>query len=161
MPYYSQALLMRSITTLLVFIISLGYYSAFTQTNSIINTLESSNRGEGKVKIIQNNEIEQLLEKHIWDQSKERGIMGYRIRIFSGSGQNSKSEFEETKAKFISNFDIPVHEVFDYPDLKIYVGDFRSRSEAKKVLKQVERIFPNNTFIVYTQIKFPNLISNE
>ncbi len=152
---------MRFIKTTLIVLYSVFCYSALAQTGSIIQTIETRKPGEGKVQIFHNDQIEQLLEKQVWDQSKEKGIMGYRIRIFSGSGPNSKAEFEQTKAKFISNFEIPTYEIFDYPFYKIYVGDFRTKSEAKKILMQVEHIFPNNTFIVYTKIKYPNLISNE
>ncbi len=127
-----------------------------SQVKSIFDDLEKSEPGQGKVKIIQDESIQLLLE----ELSKEKGIAGYRIRIFSGSGSNAKSEFEETKAKFISSFDTPLYERFDYPFYKIYVGDFRTRSEAMKLLNTIERKFPD-AFIVQTKINFPNLDPNE
>jgi hypothetical protein len=131
-----------------------------SQVISIIDDLEESKPGQGKVKIVQDESIQLLLEKQCWELRKEKGIAGYRIRIFSGSGPNAKSEFEETKARFISSFNTPLYERFDYPFYKIYVGDFRSRSEAMKLLNTIERKFPD-AFIVQTKINFPNLDPNE
>lgn len=132
----------------------------FGQTGSIFDAIESSKGRQGKVKIIQDESIQNLLEKQVWEESKYKGISGYRIRIFSDSGPDAKLEFEETKARFISSFDTPIHERFDYPFYKIYVGDFRTRSEAMKFLVQIERKFPD-AFIVESKINFPNLNSNE
>lgn len=129
----------------------------YTQTVSIFDEVEATSGNEGKVRIIQDENIEKLVEKNQWQNSKIKGIIGYRIRIFSDSGPYAKKEFEYTKAKFSENFgNIKIHQEFDYPFYKIYVGDFRNRSQALKILRQIERKFPD-AFIVQTRINYPNL----
>jgi hypothetical protein len=76
------------------------------------------------------------------------GIPGYRIRIFSGSGVGAKDEQQRVKARFLTLYpDIDAYNRYDEPFFKIYVGDCRTRSEALKLIDQIERNFPN-TFIV-------------
>lgn len=135
--------------------ISIGELCA--QTESIFDKVEASDAHEGKVRIIQDENLEKLVEKNQWQNSKMKGIVGYRIRIFSDSGPHAKKEFEYTKAKFSENYgEIRIHQEFVYPFYKIYVGDFRNRSQALKVLRQIERKFPD-AFIVQTRINYPNL----
>jgi hypothetical protein len=129
------------------------------QAMNVFDDLESSKSGEGKIRIIQDKSIEAAFEKFQLEQNKHRGIEGYRIRIFSDSGPNAKSRFEEAKARFIGIFeDVRLHESFVYPNYKLYVGDFKTKSEALKVLKAIEGIFPD-AFIVQTKINFPNFKS--
>ena len=127
------------------------------QVLSVFDELESNQPGEGTIRIIQDTTIEAEFERFEWEQSKQRGIEGFRIRIFSDSGPDAKAGFEETKARFINFYDdIKVHESFVYPNYKLYIGDFRTQSEALKVLNTIERRFPD-AFIVQTKINFPNL----
>jgi hypothetical protein len=129
------------------------------QSMNIFDDLESGKTGEGKIRIIQDKSIEAAFEKFQLEQSKQNGIDGYRIRIFSDSGPNAKGGFEESKARFIGVFEnVKLHESFVYPNYKLYVGDFRTKSEALKVLNAIEGLFPD-AFIVQTKINFPNLKS--
>lgn len=130
---------------------------SFGQTESVFDKIETPSDNGGKIRIIQDEKLETLVERNQWTNSKSKGISGYRIRIFSDSGADAKREFEYTKARFSERFgDIQIHQEFVYPFYKIYVGDFRNRSEALKVLKQIERNFPD-AFIVQTKINYPNL----
>lgn len=151
---------MSSRYKLLFFYLIISSLPLFSQFRSIIDDLEKNRPGEGKVKIIQDKSLQTMLDRETYELMKLKGIGGFRIRIFSGSGPNAKSEFEETKALFISYYDIPLYERWDSPFYKIYVGDFRTRSEAMKLLNQIEIRFPD-AFIVQTKIFFPKLEPNE
>jgi hypothetical protein len=123
-----------------------------------LDNLESNKPGEGKIRIIQDKSIETAFNKLQWELSKQNGIDGFRIRIFSDSGPDAKNRFEDTKGRFISVFDnVTVHESFIYPHYKIYVGDFRTQSDALKLLVEIDKYFPNVAFIVPTKINYPNL----
>lgn len=140
-------------------ILSIITGGAYSQPVSIFEELASTKHGQGKVRIVQDKSIESAFEKFQWEQSKQKGIDGYRIRIFSDSGPNAKAGFDEAKAKFMNiNDDIKIHESFVYPNYKIYVGDFRTRTDALKVLSAIEWRFPD-AFIVQTKINFPNIKS--
>ena len=140
-----------------IFLLLILTNSVNCQVKSIFDEVEQNSPQEGKVQIIQEGNIKEIVEKHQWNRSKKRGIEGYRIRIYSNSGPEAKNEFEVAKARFINlNFDVRTYEEFDYPFYKIYVGDFRTRSEAMYLLKKIEYQFPG-AFIVQKQINYPNL----
>jgi hypothetical protein len=149
----------KAAISFLFFLISTLSNLAICQSSNFVENLEKEKPGEGKIKLVQDKSISQAFEKFQWEQSKQNGIDGFRIRIFSDSGPNAKAGFDEAKAKFIDIFDnIKIHESFVYPNYKIYVGDFRTRSDALKVLSAMEWQFPD-AFIVQTKINFPNLQS--
>lgn len=142
---------------LILLFISAIWAGIAAQHASIFDQLEHSPTPQVKVRVIQNDSIQKVVEEHQWQLSRAKGIMGYRIRIFSDSGPEAKKKFEFAKANFSENFGgTPIHQEFVYPFYKIYVGDFRNRSEALFVLKQIEWKFPD-AFIVQTRINYPNL----
>lgn len=135
----------------------IGLEGLRAQVTSIFEELEHSEKSEAKVRIVQDEGVEMLVEKHLWEESKKKGIYGYRIRIFSDSGQRAKERGQEALSRFTSKFeDIQSHFIFDYPFYRLYVGDYRTRTEALKALKEIEKEFPA-AFIVRTKINYPKL----
>ena len=58
---------------------------------------------------------------------------------------------------FVSSYkNIPVHVVFEDPNFKVRVGDFRTKSEALKVLVKVRETY-EGAYIVKDFIEFPKL----
>ncbi len=111
----------------------------------------------GKVTIIQGEEITRLLDKHMYESGKTEGIIGYRIRIYSNSGKEAYKEGPVVQAEFSKKYtEVSTYFRFDSPFYRIYVGDFRTRSEAMKFLRTLERDYPD-AFIVRTRIKYPEL----
>jgi hypothetical protein len=136
------------------------YCSLNGQTSSIFDDIEYNNN-KASVRIIQNDDIRLLIEKHQWAKSKYKLIDGYRIRIFSNSGSTAKDGYDRALAKFAYSFDsIPIYPKFVYPNYKIYVGDFGTESEALKFRKVIERQF-TGAFIVQAKINYPKLYLNE
>jgi hypothetical protein len=111
----------------------------------------------GSVTILQNDEIARLVDRHLYEESKKKGIVGYRIRVFSNSGSLARKEGEGVMSEFIQKYDdIKTYFNFDSPFYRLYVGDFRTRSEAMKCLKKIEHDFPD-AFIVRSKINYPSL----
>lgn len=111
----------------------------------------------GKVTIIQSDAIIKLLDKHLFEESKRQGISGYRIRIFSNSGSGAREQGEIIRAGFIGKFEgVKIYYIFDTPYYRLYIGDFRSKSDALKFYKQIEYEFPD-AFIVPGKINYPLL----
>ena len=105
--------------------------------------LQNSQKG-GKITIFQSDDITRLIDRHLFEEGKKKSIAGYRIVIFSKYGSTAREEADKTLALFIRNYpETKAYFTFEYPDYKIYVGDFRTRSEAMKFQKQVEKDFPN------------------
>ncbi|MCW3084771.1 MAG: hypothetical protein JWP12_2137 [Bacteroidetes bacterium] len=107
----------------------------------------------GKIELVQDQRIRELLDKQVEINSKAN-IKGYRIKIHSGT---DKARAKEVKAKFIARFaSVPAYEKYDQPNFNIRVGDFRTKLEAYKFLKEVQTEFPA-AFIVVDDIEFPDL----
>ena len=111
----------------------------------------------GKVTIVQDDDIVKLIDKHLLESSKRQGISGYRIRIFSNSGPGAREEGEIIRAGFIGKYEgINTYYIFDTPYYRLYIGDFRTKSDAMKFYKKIEYEFPN-AFIVPSKINYPLL----
>ena len=109
----------------------------------------SQNDGQsGKIEIIQPGQIENLLSLQIANNRLQKGIPGYRIRIFSQSGQTARAKAEETRRNFMRTFpDIEAYLSYQAPNWQIFVGDFRTKNEALRGKKKIEKIFPG-AFII-------------
>jgi hypothetical protein len=120
---------------------------------TVFSFAQKSCADTGKVLLVQEYKIKQLLNNHI-DINSKAPIKGYRIKIHFGP---EKNKAKEIKAKFISKFpDIPAYEKYDQPNFNIRVGDFRTKLEAYKFLKEVQIDFPSS-FLVQDNIEMPEL----
>lgn len=118
---------------------------------------QKSNADTGKVELIQDSKIQELLTKHIEINSKAP-IKGYRVKIHFGSDKNKAREI---RGNFMAKFpDVPAYEKYDQPNFNIRVGDFRTKLEAYKFLKEVQVEFPS-AFLVQDEIELPKLIQEE
>jgi hypothetical protein len=98
-----------------------------------------------------------LLVLHKKLNEKNPHIEGWRINILFESGNNSKKMAIETKAKFVQNHvNIPCYVVFQEPYYKVRVGDYRTKMEAEKLLKEIMAEYPNS-FVIEDHINFPAL----
>ncbi|MCD4789559.1 MAG: SPOR domain-containing protein [Bacteroidales bacterium] len=120
-------------------------------------SLFSQNDSVGKVQIIQDARVDNLLEKHIYLNEHNPGIEGWRIQIFFEAGNYSKRMAIEEKSAFVEKHsDVPAYLIFQEPYYKVRVGDYRTKMEAEKFLKKIERKYPN-AFVVKDEINFPSL----
>ncbi|MBP7496436.1 MAG: SPOR domain-containing protein [Bacteroidales bacterium] len=130
---------------IILFLLFLIECSVFSQTK------------QGKIEVISDPRLDQLIEKHIKLNETIDGIAGYRIQIFSESGANSRSKAENLKNEFTKKYpDIPVYIVFSEPNYKVRVGNIRNQYEALGYLKQIQLNYPG-AFIVSDKIKLPEL----
>jgi hypothetical protein len=112
---------------------------------------------QGQVQIIQDARIDTLLEKHIIANEFDPNIDGYRIQIFFEAGNNSKRMANEAKAEFAVKYpEAPNYILFQEPYYKVRIGDYKTKMEAEKFLKEIEKEYPN-AFVVRDKINFPKL----
>lgn len=77
-------------------------------------------------------------------------VKGYRIQIFSGS---NRQEAYSEQARFMSSYPaIRTYISYLQPNYKIRVGDFRTRMEAEKMMKQLKPRF-KTLFIITERVK--------
>jgi len=99
---------------------------------------------QGRVEIKTDSLLEANYYKLLVKNSKLKGVPGYRIRIYSESGIGAREEGQRVRARFLSSFPgIDVHDDYDAPNFKLYVGDWRTRSEALKLYDEIKKEFPN------------------
>jgi hypothetical protein len=73
-----------------------------------------------------------------------------------GSGQEANKQADQSRARFISRYEeVKSYKKFEYPYFKVYVGDFRTKSEALRFLKKIENDYPN-AFIREDIVSFPD-----
>ena len=114
----------------------------------ILVNLAQNDGQSGHIEIIQPEQIENLLKLQIANNRLQKGIPGYRIRIFSLSGQTARQKSEDTRREFMRNFpDIEAHWAYNSPNFQVFVGDFRTKNEALRELKKIEKMFPG-AFII-------------
>jgi hypothetical protein len=132
-----------------LFILILSSGAAIAQTSN------GMRNEEGKVEIIADPKIEELLKRHRALNETRQVLDGYRVQIFFASGTNSKKQATDTKTAFMQKYpDVPSYITYQAPNFKVRVGDFRTRHEAHRLFKEIRKDFPG-AFIVKDEINFP------
>ena len=86
--------------------------------------------------------VSQMVAKHTELGSKVKTIQGYRVQIASFSGVNSKQSAFDLRDKFQADYpQVQAYIVFDEPNFKVKVGDFRTRLEAYAFLQQIKDVY--------------------
>lgn len=93
-----------------------------------------------------------LVERHKLVNAAKKSMPGYRIQIYFG---NDRIKAQEMRTEFIKLIpDEAAYLIYQQPNFKVRVGDFRTRLEAAGFLKQINSSFPN-AFIVPDEVKLP------
>jgi hypothetical protein len=126
-------------------------------SDEIFNRLNKKRPGTGEITVVQDARLEEVLSEYIKINQQKNGIPAYWIRIYSGSGHDAREKAYQTKAKFLGKYEgIKDKVVYDDPNFKVYIGGYRVKNDALKLLKIVQKDFPS-AFIVYDIIDFPDL----
>ena len=143
---------MKSYIYIAALIMFIPVFSGAQTTSNILEKLQNNGGNDCIVNINQSESIKEVLFLHLEAQRKNNQKNGYRICIFADSGQEANRKAEDGRSVFMSRYrDIRPYKIFNYPFYRVYVGDFKTKSEAMKFLKTLERNFPN-AYIVYDVI---------
>jgi hypothetical protein len=108
-----------------------------------------------KTEIIQDSRVDLLLEKHIMINQVINTMDGFRIQLFSDSGNNSKTKAQAVHDEFLVKFPgVGVYLTFKSPNYKVRIGDFRTKLDAQRFLTELAVDYPN-AFIITDQINLP------
>ena len=95
---------------------------------------------QGTTTINQDPKISRLLEVKKSMNKNESAVDRYKIQIYSGNRVTAES----TQKDFLSKFDKwPTSVEFETPNYKVWSGNFRTRLEADKALKEIKQKFPS------------------
>jgi hypothetical protein len=102
--------------------------------------------------VTQDQDITRLLYLHAENQ-KNKPVTGCRILIFSETGASGRQRGQEIRSRFMSEFPgIEPYLSWDPPHYKVYVGDFRTRSEALRQLKSISGSYRSAIIVENTPI---------
>jgi hypothetical protein len=122
---------------------------------SIAKSQEQSDLQPELKNIIQDPKVAELIEKHIQFNENQPVIEGFRVQIFFDSGNNSMENASKVKSNFLNKYpDIPVYLLWQQPNYKVRVGDFRTKIEAQGFYSKIKSEY-KNAFIVKDKIYFP------
>jgi hypothetical protein len=128
-------------------ILLLALMAIFSATTTVYS--QNKNTATDTLEIIQDYKIKELLDKSIELNSKTT-VRGYRVKIHFGA---EKSQAYEIKEKFNAKFvDIPSYVRYDQPYFSVRVGNFRTKLEAYKFLKQIQGDYAQ-AFLVQDEIE--------
>lgn len=155
---------MRKFLLVTAALLSCGIVTAQVSYSSWLNGQEDSLQVKNlsipileNLDVSQNVALEQMLLWHISNNKKRDGMDGFRVEIFFSSALNARNEALKQKKDFLFKYpDCPVHIKFTAPNFRVRVGDFRTKNEALKLHKQIEKDYPG-AFIVPDIIEFPLL----
>ncbi|MFM2368840.1 MAG: hypothetical protein RL619_1140 [Bacteroidota bacterium] len=103
-------------------------------TTSYINAQDQN------IRVTQDPKFEQLLnEKRKTNVSNATNDL-YKIQIFSGESEKAKNTLNEFKQEF-SNIDGTI--VFNTPNYKVWVGNFKTRIEVERNLIDIRKKYKN------------------
>ena len=112
---------------------------------------------QNSVTFIQDSSVNILVEKHILS-NKTIPITGFRINIFSQSGNHSRSGAMTAQTIFSERFpDMKSYVNFEEPYFRINVGNFRTQLEAAAALERLRSAYPQ-AFLVRDVLNVKDLL---
>ncbi len=96
--------------------------------------------------------VKVLVNRHIAISQANRSMQGYRVQIFFGP---QRAMANEVKTDFLQIYpNVGAYLVYQQPNFKIRVGDFKTRLEAMKFLKELQPLYAT-AFLVKDDVKLP------
>ncbi len=128
-----------------------------TETKDVFSDIVVNKAGQGNISIVQSSNIKKIVNTHVEGVALRKGIPGYRIQIYSGSSRSARSGALQLISSFRNDFkNVEPHLVYNEPNFKVRVGDFRTKSEALKFMEKLIKTH-NSAFIVKDYIDFPKV----
>ena len=116
--------------------------STLFRTIVLVTLLASALTAGAQVRIIGDKAVTQMVEKHVELNGTVKTIPGFRVQIASFSGINSKVSAFNLRDRFLLDYPaVQAYIVFDEPNFKVKVGDFRTRLEAYAFLQQIKEVY--------------------
>jgi hypothetical protein len=95
--------------------------------------------------------VESAIQGYIAQVTEEKP-KGFRVQLCSESGNNAKTIANGIKSQFLSKYrDVPAYLIWESPNFKVRVGDFKTRLDATLFWKQIQDQFPQS-YVVMDQI---------
>ncbi|MEI6681609.1 MAG: SPOR domain-containing protein [Bacteroidota bacterium] len=131
-----------------------GLFLCFLMLPAMIMAQHTDSAG-GKTEVIRDQRVDILVNKHIQVNQAIRTMDGFRIQLFSDSGNNSKTKAQAAHDEFQSKHPgVGVYLTFKSPNYQVRVGDFRTRLDAQRFLNEISADY-SSAFIITDHINLP------
>lgn len=130
-------------TTLFIFLLLFGF-----QIDA-----QSISQEPGAVRVEMSPAVQNTLDLMKKKGDKFKELKGFRVQIFNGK----KSDCLKQRGQFLRVYsDMSAYLLYEVPEYRTQIGDFRTRLEAEAFLRKIIDNFPGS-FVVETNIKYPKL----
>ncbi len=86
--------------------------------------------------------VSAMVDRHVEFNNRVKTIPGFRVQIASFSGANSKTSAFNLRDRFALDYpSVQAYIIYDEPNFKVKVGDFRTRLEAYAFLQQIKEVY--------------------
>ena len=119
-------------------------------------TFTANAQTRGKVEVVKDARIDTFAARRVELNKAGDAITlnGFRVQIFTG--ENRKDAYN-AQAKFLEQFpDAKSYVIYNEPNFKVRVGDFRTRLDAEKFQDELKKWF-TGMFIIQEKITPPKL----
>jgi hypothetical protein len=136
-----------------LFLVPFLLFSVHSHAQELVSMGGDSTSKSGKLLVIYDSGVENLIERYKKSNYANQGIDGFRVQIFTGAGNDSKEKAERALQEFSSSFpEVVGYLTYQQPNFKVRCGNFRSKSEARKLMKKISYQYPG-AYIVKDNIK--------
>lgn len=97
--------------------------------------------------------VKRLHAQYVETARKNPGLQGFRVQIYNGTRQEAL-RYRRLSLQTFPEYD--PYTVYESPEYRIQLGNFRTRLEAERFLKRVKKHFPGS-FVIRSEIYFPKL----
>ena len=143
---FLQTILMNKV----IFFISLSVL--FFSTKTFSQSTES--KKEGTLTINADARLDSLVQIHKKTNEEKQTMPGYRVQLFFGTERQKGTDIRSGFLK--KHAEISAYLIYQQPNYKVRVGDFRTRLEAYKLFQQLNVEYPS-AFVVKDEIALPPL----
>lgn len=146
--------------TTLFILCSLATYAQIDEVHQAASTLSVSHEIliKSSSKLLVDTRISALLETYDLETSINPTLQGFRIELFSSSGENSRNKATQLKEAFEKKYpEKSAYVVWEYPNFELHIGNYRTKLEAEYNLSKIRDEYPF-AFVTKSQIELPELV---
>src|SRR6201991_2939423 len=130
------------------------------QTDSA--TAVSGTPAAGTVTVVKDPRVDMLVRKQIeineeTTRDSRRNMPGFRIQVLNSP---DRGKVFAAKAKVYQEFpDLKPYLLYQAPNYKLKVGNFKTQEEADDYVKQLSRLFPSGLYVIrdIIEVKLPDM----
>jgi hypothetical protein len=129
-----------------VLIAQRGFAQADSARMGVVKQADS-----GGVVVVKDPRVDQLVRKQIaineeTTRESRRNVPGFRIQVINSP---DRSKVFVAKGKIYQEFpDMKPYLMYQAPNYKLKVGNFKTQEEAEDAVKQLSRLFPSGLYII-------------